>query len=162
MTSREVVRDIVQLQRAVSQINDEIPDAGITLTRTTVQAITTAGTAIVWQQQIRGQGITWTGASVTVPTDGWYAIRVALGHGSLADLLYRLSVNGVLVQIAPGIGSVARGASSATFVRYLALSDIIQINVLPSANVNLTLSSEGSNAESPILHIVQLSNRAEV
>ena len=162
MTSREVVRDIVQLQRAVSQINDEIPDAGITLTRTAIQAITTAGTTIVWQQRIRGQGITWSGSDIAIPADGWYHISVALRHGSLNDLLYRLSVNGTLVQIAPGIGDVNLGGSSAHFMRYFAEGDVVQINVLPSANVNVTAIAEGGSPESPILNIVQLTNQAEV
>jgi hypothetical protein len=162
MTSREVVRDIVQLQRTVSQLNDEIPDAGLTLRRTAVQAITTAGTTLVWQQRVRGQGITWSGADITIPANGWYIVSIATTTSvALNDLLYRLSVNGALVQVAPGFGDVNRAASSARFVRYFNQSDIVQINLVPSANVDVIVNAEGVAAESPILHIVQLTNQAE-
>ena len=160
--NQQIVRDIVGIKREVSRLNDEIPDAAITLTRTAVQAITTAGTTIVWQQKIRGQGISWTGASITIPTNGWYHISINLAHDLLNDLLYRLNVNGVNVILAVGIGDVNRGASSAHFLRYLIKGDTVQINVLPSANVNILINAEGSAAESPILHIVQLTNQAEV
>lgn len=164
MTSREVVRDIVQLQRAVSQINDEIPDAGITLTRTALQAITTAGTTIVWQQRIRGQGITFTGASIIIPTDGWYIISLS-GQVSAAlnDLLISVQVNGVnVIQSAGFIGDVDRTRFHATFLRYLFTSSTITIVVNPSANVNLLAQAEGMAGESPILNVVQISNQAEV
>lgn len=159
--NREVVRDIVDLQRTISQINDEIPDAALTLTRTAAQAITTAGTTIVWQSRIRGQGITWSGASITIPTPGWYHISVAFHHGALNDNLIRLGVNGVNVQFAPGIGDVNFDVSSAHFMRYFNLSDVIQISVLPSANVNINARAESGVAESPMLNIVQLTNQAE-
>lgn len=163
MTSREVVRDIVQLQRAVSQINDEIPDAGITLTRTALQAITTAGTTIVWQQKIRGQGITWTGSDITIPTIGWYLITFAWRTSvNLNDLFARLSVNGTIVQVTSTIGDVNLNAGTATFMRYFNQSDVIQLSVVPSANANLIVVAEGSSTESPMIHIVQLSNQAEV
>ena len=160
--NREVVRDIVQLQRTVSQINDEIPDATLTLTRTAAQAITTAGTTIVWQSRIRGQGIAWSGASITIPTSGWYHISVALQHGALNDNLIRLGVNGVNVQFAPGIGDVNFDVSSAHFMRYFNQGDIVQISVLPSGNVNINARAENGAAESPMLNIVQLTNQAEV
>lgn len=164
MTSREVIRDIVQLQRTVSQINDEIPDAGITLTRTAIQAITTAGTTLVWQQRIRGQGITWTGASITIPTDGWYALDLNLRFSAaLNNCSVSLTVNGTAgVKIYNLIGDVDRNTAAVSMLRYFARSDVIQIQVIPSANVNVNLVAEGSINESPILHIVQLTNQAEV
>lgn len=162
MTAREVVRDIVQLQRTVSQINSEIPDAGLTLRRTTAQAITTAGTTLVWQSRIRGQGMTWSGADITIPATGWYIVSIATTTSvALNDLLYRLGVNGVFVQVAPGFGDVNRAASSARFMRYFLQGDTVQINLVPSANVDVIVTAEGLAAESPILHIVQLTNQAE-
>jgi hypothetical protein len=161
--SREIVRDIVNLERAVSQINDEIPDAGLTLTRTAVQAITTAGTTIVWQSRIRGQGISWSGSNITIPATGWYHISVALRtSAALNDLLYRLSVNGVNVQFASGIGDVDRVQSSVNFMRYFTRGDIVLVSVIPSVNVNIDVIAENALQESPILNIAQLSNEAEV
>lgn len=164
MSSREVVRDIVQLQRTVSQINDEIPDAAITLTRTAAQAITTAGTVLVWQSRLRGQGITWSGSDITIPTDGWYAISLS-GQTSVAinDLLISIQVGGVnVIQSAGFIGDIDRNRFHATFIRYIVKSNVVTIAVTPSANVNLLAQAEGLAGESPILNIVQLTNQAEV
>jgi hypothetical protein len=71
-------------------------------------------------------------------------------------------VNGNNVQFVSGIGDVNRDISSARFIRYFNQSDAVQINVLPSANVNVLVNAEGAAAESPFLHIVQMSNEAEV
>jgi hypothetical protein len=150
-----------QLKIADIETAEEV-GAVLTLTRTAVQAITTASTTIVWQSEIRGYQITWSGADITIPATGWYHISVALEHGALNDLLYRLNVNGVFVQFASGIGDVNRGASSAHFMRHFTEADVVQINVVPSANVNITVVAENGVAESPILNIVQLSGEVDV
>jgi hypothetical protein len=137
--------------------------AVLTLTRTAVQAITTAGTTIVWQSEIRGYQMTWSGSDITIPATGWYAVSVALNTSAgLNDLFYRINVNGVNVQFRSGIGDVDRGSSSAQFMRYFAEGDIVQVNVIPSANVNINANAESAVNESPILHIVQLSGEVDV
>jgi hypothetical protein len=150
-----------QLKIADIETAEEV-GAVLTLTRTAVQAITTAGTTIVWQSEIRGYQITWSGADITMPATGWYHISVALEHGALNDLLYRLNVNGANVQFVPGIGDVNRGSSSAHFMRHFTESDVVQIGVVPSANVNINVFAESGVAESPILNIVQLSGEVDV
>lgn len=161
--NRQIVRDIVNLQRDMSSINDEIVDAGLTLTRTAVQAITTAGTTIIWQSRIRGQGIAWSGSDIVIPTSGWYIITLAWRtSANLNDMLVRLTVNATIVQVTSTIGDVNLNAGVATFMRYFAEGDVVQINVVPSANVNLNAVAEGASTESPILSIVQLTNQAEV
>lgn len=161
--NRQIVRDIVNLQRDMSSINDEIADAGLTLTRTAVQAITTAGTTIIWQSRIRGQGVAWSGSDIVIPTSGWYIITLAWRtSANLNDMLVRLTVNATIVQVTSTIGDVNLNAGTATFMRYFAEGDVVQINVVPSANVNLIVVAEGASTESPILHIVQLTNQAEV
>jgi hypothetical protein len=160
--NRQIVRDIVNLQRDMSSINDEIADAGLTLTRTAVQAITTAGTTIIWQSRIRGQGVAWSGSDIVIPTSGWYIITLAWRtSANLNDMLVRLTVNATIVQVTSTIGDVNLNAGTATFMRYFAEGDVVQINVVPSANVNLIVVAEGASTESPILHIVQLTNQAE-
>jgi hypothetical protein len=150
-----------QLKIADIETAEEV-GAVLTLTRTAVQAITTAGTTIVWQSELRGYQITWSGADITIPATGWYHISVALQHGALNDLLFRLNVNGLNVQFAPGIGDVNLDVSSAHFMRYFTESDIVQIGVVPSANVNINARAESGVAESPILNIVQLSGEVDV
>ena len=76
--NKQIIRDVVGLKRELAKVNDEIPDAAITLTRTAIQAITTASTVLVWQSQIRGQGMTWSGTNVTVPADGYYLIDLSV------------------------------------------------------------------------------------
>ena len=154
---------VVQNQLKIADIESaEEVGAVLTLTRTATQAITTAGTTIVWQSEIRGYQIEWSGSDITIPATGWYHVSVSLGHGVLNDLLYRLNVNGALVQIASSIGDVNRGSSSAHFMRHFTEDDVVQINVLPSANVNITVVAENSSPELPILNIVQLSGEVDV
>jgi hypothetical protein len=163
MTSREIVRDIVQLQRTVAQINDEIPDAGLTLTRTAVQAITTAGTTIVWQSRIRGQGMTWAGANVTIPSDGWYLFSLNFQVSvALNDCVLRIIQAGNNAAWISMIGDVDRTAFTGIATLYCTRSQNIGFNLLPSANVNVNVVAEGQPQQSPILHIVQLTNQAEV
>jgi len=163
MSRSAILSATIENQLKIADIETaEEAGAVLTLTRTAVQAITTAGTTIVWQSELRGYQITWSGADITIPATGWYHISVALQHGALNDNLIILVVNGINVQFAPGIGDVNRDVSSAHFMRYFTESDVVQIRVLPSANVNLNVIAENSNSESPILHIVQLSGEVDV
>jgi len=163
MSRSATLNAVIQNQLKIADIESaEEVGAVLTLTRTSAQAITTAGTTIVWQSEIRGYEITWSGSDITIPATGWYHISVSLGHGALNDLLYRLNVNGALVQIASSIGDVNRGSSSAHFMRHFTEDDVVQINVVPSANVNINLNAENSATESPILNIVQLSGEVDV
>jgi hypothetical protein len=151
-----------QLKIADIETAEEV-GAVLTLTRTAVQAITTAGTTIVWQSEIRGYQMTWSGSDITIPATGWYVISVALNtSAALNDLFYRINVNGVNVQFRSGIGDVDRNSLSAQFMRYFTESDIVQVNVIPSANVNVNVNAENALQESPILHIVQLSGEVDV
>jgi hypothetical protein len=161
--NRQIVRDIVNLQRDMSSINDEIADAGLTLTRTSDQALSTAGTTIIWQSRIRGQGIAWSGSDIVIPTSGWYIITLAWRTSvNLNDLFVRLIVNGVVVQIDTTIGDVNLNVASSQFMRYFVEGDVVQISLVPSANANLVYVAESGVGESPILNIVQLTNQAEV
>ena len=163
MSRSATLNAVIQNQLKIADIESaEEVGAVLTLTRTSVQAITTAGTTIVWQSEIRGYEITWSGSDITIPATGWYHISVALQHGSLNDMLIRMNVNGANVQFAPGIGDVNRDVSSGHFMRHFTEDDVVQINVVPSANVNINVIAENSGAESPILNIVQLSGEVDV
>jgi hypothetical protein len=164
MSRSAILNATIQNQLKLADIETaEEAGAVLTLTRTAVQAITTAGTTITWQSEIRGYQITWSGTDITIPADGWYHISVAIAtSAALNDLLYRLRVNGTAVQVSGGIGDVNLDASVAQFMRYFAENDVVQINLLPSANVNINLNAENAGVESPILHIVQLSGGVDV
>jgi len=163
MSRSAILNATIQNQLKLADIETaEEAGAVLTLTRTAVQAITTAGTTIVWQSEIRGYQITWSGTDITIPADGWYHISVALQHTAMNDMQIRLSVGGTIVQYAPGIGDVDRDVSSAHFMRYFSESNVVQINILPSVNGNLNARAENGLAESPILNIVQLSGGVDV
>lgn len=161
--SQAILNALVDTRNVVAEIQStDVHGAVLTLTRTSAQAITTAGTVIIWQSEIRGYEITWAGSDITIPTSGWYIIACAFQFGALNDLLIRLVVNGVGVQFASTIGDVNRDVATCTFMRYFAESDVVRIQLEPSANVNVNARAENGTAESPILHIVQLSGDVDV
>jgi hypothetical protein len=161
--SQTMLNSLVRVRQNVAEIQStDETGAVLTLTRTSAQAITTAGTVIVWQSEIRGYEITWAGSDITIPASGWYIVACAFQFGALNDLIVRLVVNGVGVQFASTIGDVNRDVATCTFMRYFAESDVVRIQLEPSANVNLNSRAEGGLAESPILNIVQLSGDVDV
>lgn len=133
----------------------ETPAACLTLTRTATLAITTAGTIITWQVETRGNGITWSGADITIPTSGYYLISVIYTSGGAHGSTMRLFVNTVNVLSMPSDGLVSV-RHAFTMTRYFQASDVIQVNVIPGANTTVQINAEGIANESPFLHIVQL------
>lgn len=163
LRSAAILNALVDTRNTVAEIQStDVHGAVLTLTRTAAQAITTAGTIIVWQSELRGYQITWAGSEITIPADGWYIITCAFQFGALNDLFVRLVVNATFVQFASTIGDVNRDVATCTFMRYFSQSDIVQIHLEPSANVNLNARAEGILAESPILNLVQLSGGVDV
>jgi len=163
--NNRMIRDIVNLQRDVANINDEIPDGTLTLRRTAVLAITTAGTLITWQSRVRGQGITWSGTTITIPAPGYYLINCSAFMATAGLLRMNLFVNGVNVHPFSSFSNALGGITNihvGTVMRYFNRSDSIQIQLLPSVNSNINVIAEGVAGESPFVHIVQLTNEAEV
>lgn len=162
--SRAILNSLITTKQRVAEIEstDEV-GAVLTLTRTSDLAITTAGTTITWQSELRAYQITWAGTDITIPAAGWYLLTLAWRTSvNLNDLYVRLIVNGVVVQIDTTIGDVNINAGSAQFMRYFAEDDVVQIAVVPSANTNLVYVAENGIGESPILNIVQLSGEVDV
>lgn len=162
--SRAILDKVVDINQRLEEIQStDVHGAVLTLTRTTALAITTAGTTITWQSELRGYQITWAGTDITIPSDGWYLMTLAwVTSAALNDMLVRIGVNGALVQVASTIGDVNRDIGTATFMRYFAESDVLQISLVPSANVNLNARAENGVAESPIFNIVQISGAVDV
>lgn len=159
-----LLRQVTSLSNdVITGTNVEFPDAAITLTRTATLAITTASTTIPWQVQTRGQGITWSGTDITIPTAGYYAINFSYASVTAHTALARLNVNGALTGLFASSYATqvtATGTHTFTHMRYFATGATVQINVLPSANVTISVVSENSTNESPILHIVQIARQA--
>lgn len=137
----------------------ESPAAYLTLTRTATLALTTAGASITWQSAIRSQAITWSGATVTIPSDGYYliSVNIALSTNTNAHILY--IVNGVTAlsfytdPFTTGGGFV----SSCSAMLYIPEEETLSIFIVPEANTTLNKNNELNAAPSPMLHIVQLS-----
>jgi len=132
----------------------ESPSACLSLTRSATLAITTAGTTITWQTELRSQGITWSGTDITIPTAGYYVLN--LSYTATAHTAFmRLIVNGTTTGF---FSSSALSSSTQTFtvVRYFATGDVVRLQALPSTNVTIAVNAEGATGESPILHIAQL------
>lgn len=155
-----VLRGQQALQSALQQqSNVEQPDAAITLQRTSGGNINTAGANVTWEQVIRGQRFSFTppAQQVIIPANGYYAISTtATISAAVNDVLFRLSVNGVIVAQDAAIGDVDRTSFSGQFVRYFVSGDAVRINMLPSATITLVTVNEGAGLESVFVNIVQL------
>jgi hypothetical protein len=164
MSRSAILNATIQNQLKLADIETaEEAGAVLTLTRTAVQAITTAGTTIVWQSEIRGYQITWSGSDITIPADGWYLVSLSLQtSANLNDLLVTIGVNGGNTVQLSSIGDVDRNRIGISNTRYYNEGDTLRIALTPSANVNVLAQAEGGTGESPILNIVQLSGGVDV
>jgi hypothetical protein len=117
----------------------------------------------VWQSEIRGYQITWAGADITIPANGWYHFSLSITVSvNLNNCLAVLQVNGTNVVSTNFFGDVDRNINSVTFLRYFAENDVVRVVLFPSANCNLNVVAENAVGESPILNIVQLSGGVDV
>lgn len=140
--------------------SSEYPAAGLTLTRSSSLAITTAGTTVTWQVERRNYGYTWTGSTITIPSSGYYNFTMLYQSGTAHTVQGRLFVNSTNVAFMTSSGqSTTRQALNIT--RYCTTADSITINLVPSTNVTISVIAENSASESPILHIVQLTGSVE-
>ena len=133
----------------------ETPAAALTLTRSATLAITTAGTLVTWQTETRNRGFNWSGTTITIPTSGYYLIQCLIGTTPSQTLIIQRVINGVT------IGGFSIQLSSTNYfsgqlVSYFATNDALQIRLVPGSNTTVTLVAEYAAAESPILHITQL------
>jgi hypothetical protein len=147
-TSADLRASVADLAR------QERPGAALTLTRSATLAITTAGTTITWQTEIRNQGFTWATTDITIPTAGYYVLN--LSYTATAHTAFmRLIVNGTTTGFFAS-SALSSATQALTVVRYFATGDIVRTQVLPSSNVTIAVNAGGTTGESPILHIAQL------
>lgn len=134
----------------------ESPSACLTLTRSATLAITTAGTIITWQVEVRNQGFTWSGTDITIPTSGYYGIGAYIVTTASITMFANLVVNSaILIQMpASYLSTTAHGFFA---VRYYTTGDVVNLRVGPSSNTTVSVNAENVASESPLIHIVQLS-----
>lgn len=133
----------------------ERPGAALTLTRSATLAITTAGTIITWQTEVRNQGFTWSGTDITIPTSGYYDIGAYIVTTTSITMFANLVVNSVITMQMPAsyLNSTAHGFYA---VRYYTTGDVVSLRVGPSSNATVSVNAENVASESPLIHIVQL------
>lgn len=164
LRSAAILNALVDTRNTVAEIQStDVHGAVLTLTRTSTLAITTAGTTITWQSELRNYQFTWLGTTITMPADGWYAIDLSFRFSvNLNNFRVALVVNGTAVKAYNLIGDVDTNNSAISMMRYFAAGDAVTFLTLPSANVDILVIAENSLTESPILHIVQLSGAVDV
>ena len=148
-TSADLRASVADLAR------QERPGACLTLTRSATLAITTAGTTVTWQVETRNQGFTWSGTTVTIPTAGYYQVQCLIGTTPSQTLIIQRVINGVTIG-GFAIQLASTNYFSGQLISYFATGDTLAIRLVPGANTTVTLVAEYAAAESPILHIVQL------
>lgn len=159
MTTNKLIGALVNTQNQVDQLSRAgLHAAGGTWTHSVAQAVTTAGTVLTFDSEIRNSGITLdaTNKLFTVNTPGMFMFCLswnfssAVGHG-----LY-LQVNGVRTNIFAGTNATTT-YHTAIFMKYLQKGHVIGFVLSSGANTNVTVVAEDSAAESPILQISQVS-----
>jgi len=133
----------------------ERPGAALTLTRSATLAITTAGTVITWQTEVRSAGFTWSGTDITIPTAGFYAMQVSYATTGSVTMSTQITVNGTRLGYI-GFQQVATNYFQSTYLRYFATGDVIQISAFPSANTTISVNAENVINASPFISITQL------
>lgn len=129
----------------------------ITLTRTSTLTITTAGVIVTWQSTVDSGGdMTASGSSITVPVAGYYAIQVigALNTGN--SITGDIVVGGVTVATMTA-GTAKDHKFSHNVVRFFKEGDVVQYRATTNGtNHTLQVTTEDSDSESPLLHMVLL------
>jgi hypothetical protein len=150
--------DEAQLMRDRMSTAERRDDAVfISLTRTATLSITTAGVIVTWQAVIDSGGdITASGSSITVPIAGYYLIQVigALDTGN--NVAGDIVDNGVTVCTMTA-GTARDHKFSHNVVRFYKAGDVVQYRATTSgSNRTLQVTTEDSDSESPIFHMVLL------
>lgn len=148
----------LQSQTAVG-MNAEYCDAALSLRRTAIVALTAnAWTTITWQSEIRGQQITWSGTTITLPTTGYYSISLSYATSGTTNSVVGIVVN-TTIQLNFGAitaTTIPTTAYHSTLTRYFSAGDTFTVRIYSTNAVNLNAVAENTNFESPILHVVQL------
>jgi hypothetical protein len=144
-----------QLERIESGGGGSAGAVYLTLTRTAIITIATTGTVITWQSEVRGNGFTWSGTTITIPSDGYYAIDFAFELNSFASYTVDFIVNTV------DVGRLATYDSGsvrfrAVGTRYFSEGDALEIKMVVGAARNVLVNAYDTSWESPFLHIIKV------
>lgn len=150
--------DEAQLMRDRMSTAERRDDAVfISLTRTATLSITAAGVIVTWQAVIDSGGdMTVSGSSITVPIAGYYLIQVIGALDSGNNVAGDIVDNGVTVCTMTA-GTARDHKFSHNVVRFFKAGDVVQYRATTSgSNRTLQVTTEDSDSESPIFHMVLL------
>lgn len=157
--SSPVTNTLSSAARLTSLERAESPAAAITLTRTsTFTMAANAFTTVTWQSQVRGQGITWSGSTITIPTSGYYLWSLQYSVSAVANGYFQLQIGGTTIaHSVPIVSSVIPTTlQAASLTRYFDTGDAVTLRIYSVAAVTVNVNATGSANESPILNVIQL------
>lgn len=157
MSDSSLYSDYIMTRQRVDLL-ERIERAGtyLTLTRTANLALSTAGTVVTWQSEVRNSGFTWSGTNITMPSDGYYALSLSLAKSSATPLIRAfLSLSGTRIITMPN-ENVSSTVAAYSMMRWFSASDVLSIDLLPSGAVTVVINAYDTTGESPFLHIVKV------
>ena len=159
MPTDDIIGALVSTQRQVDGLSRQpLHACGGTWTHNATQSITTTGTVLAFNTQLRNSGISVDATSkfFTVNTGGMFVMSLAFNFsGAVGHALY-LQVNGVTTDIFVGTNATATYHSS-IFMKYLQKNHVLSFLLFSGGNTTLPVVAEDGTAESPILQIAQVS-----
>jgi hypothetical protein len=159
MQINRVIGALVETQKQVDGLSRQgLHAAGGTWTHSAVQSITTTGTVLTFNTEIRNSGISVdaTNQFFTVNTGGMFVINLAFNFGAAVGHALYLRVNGVTSDIFVGNNSTTTYHSS-ILMKYLQKNHVLSFFLASGANTTIPVVAEDGAAESPILQICQVS-----
>jgi hypothetical protein len=159
LTTNKIIGALVNTQNQVDQLSRAgLHACGGTFTHSVSQAVTTAGTVLTFDTEIRNSGLTVdaTNKIFTVNTGGMFMFSLAWNFSSAVGHGLYLRVNGVNTDIFVG-QNTSTTYHSGIFMKYLQKNHNVSFFLASGANTNVTAVAEDSIAESPILQISQVS-----
>jgi hypothetical protein len=146
-----------QLERIESGGGGSAGAVYLTLTRTTTVGVGGAGAIITWQSEDRGNGISWSGSVITIPSSGYYLIDVAGNWNSGGAQTYgRLYVNGVMVERMANHYQASIVEFRVMALRFFSEGDAVEVQLINGALRTLLVTTYDLQSNSPYLHIVKV------
>jgi len=158
MPTDDIIGALVHTQRQVDGLSRQpLHACGGTWTHNATQSVTTTGTVLTFNTQIRNSGISVdaTNKFFTVNTGGMFVISLAWNFGGAVGHALYLQVNGVNTDIFVGNNSTTT-YHSGIFMKYLQKNHVLSFRLASGANTTVTVVAEDDAAESPILQIAQV------
>ena len=136
----------------------------LSLSRGTVVFVANVAQVITWQTEVRNSSnttyqipITWSGTTVTLPQDGYYAITLITSYSvTTAQMGVALAVNGVASVTSIADNSTGTQIHSVSFTQYFNANDYFELSVLFTTAGTMETNQERNVRESPFLYVSRI------